>query len=455
LNARSIVAVLAVAATFALLPAALPAAPAFDLGDELAHRVDGTPGYGLVAGTIDRGQTSIVVRGESGSGVKLDRDTVFEIGSITKAFTAMALADMVRRGEVGLNDPIEKFLPSGVTAPFRGDRHITLLDLATQSSGLPRSPSNLMPARSADPYAEYTEAKLYDFLSHYTLPRDPGASYEYSNLGVGLLGVLLANRAKLPYEALVRERVLRPLGMESTAIALRPGMAQRFAPGHDADGDRVENTDLNALAGAGGLRSSLDDMLKFLAANMANSGPLADDVRAAQEPRRDAASPEDRIGLVWHTLTKSRILWHNGQTAGYHSFIGISSDRTRGIVILSNVGESIDDIGFHWLDPSIELTPPRRPLALDPKLLSRYTGSYVIGASALPFVITLEGGKLYARLAQQRKARIYPYAPNQFFYKAVDAQITFRTDANGKATDFVLHQNGRDTPGKRVDSAGS
>jgi D-alanyl-D-alanine-carboxypeptidase/D-alanyl-D-alanine-endopeptidase len=452
LNGRSILVLLTVATALAFLSAAAPAAPPFDLGDELTRRIDGMPGYGLVAGTIDRGATTVVVRGESGGGAKLDRHAIFEIGSVTKTFTAMVLADMVRRGEVGLNDPIEKFLPSGVTAPVRDNRHITLLDLATQTSGLPSLPSNLTPSKSPNPFAEYTEAKLYDFLSHYTLPREPGASYEYSNLGVGLLGVLLANRTKSPYETLVTERVLKPLGMDSTGIILRPGIAEHLATGHDADGEPAENSDLNALTAAGGLRSSLGDMLKYLAANMASAGPLADDVRAVQAPRRDAASADDRIGLVWHTLTKSRIIWHNGQTGGYHSFIGISADRTRGIVILSNVSVSIDDIGFHWLEPSIELIPPRHALALDPKLLSRYAGNYVIGSTALPFVITLETGKIYARLGPQPKFRIYPYAPNEFFYKVVDAQITFHTDANGNATDFVLHQNGRNTPAKRAGS---
>ena len=446
-------AVFATAAVFALLgasPAPVPVVPpSFDLGDALARRIDGTPGLGLVAGTVDRGKTTIVVRGESGSGAKLDRDSVFEIGSISKTFTATLLADMVRRGEVTLDDPIEKFLPAGVKAPARAERHITLLDLATQSSGLPRLPSNMKPADVTNPYADYTVAKLYDFLSHYTLTRDIGASYEYSNLGVGLLGVLLGNQAKLPYDALLGERILKPLGMDSSGIELRPAMLEHLAPGHDADGEPVKNWDLNAFVGAGGIRSSLGDMLKYLDANMGAAGPLADDVRAAQAPRRDAASANDQIGLVWHTLSKSGIVWHNGQTGGYHSFIGISADRTRGIVILSNDSESIDDIGFHWLDSGIALHQPRHVLSLDPKLLSRYVGNYVFGPTAVPFVITLDEGKLYAQLGSQPKFRIYPYAPNEFFYKIVDAQITFRTDANGNATDFVMHQNGHDTPGKR------
>ena len=122
--------------------------------------------------------------GQSGTGRPLDGNTVFEIGSISKVFTALVLADMVRKGELALEDPVAKYLPDTVKVPARNGRQITLLDLATQSSGLPRMPTNFTPKDPANPYADYTIRQLYDFLSGYQLPRDPGERYEYSNLGL-------------------------------------------------------------------------------------------------------------------------------------------------------------------------------------------------------------------------------------------------------------------------------
>src|SRR5204862_7795160 len=131
---------------------------------------------------------------------------VYEIGSVTKTFTALLLAEAVQRGEVTLDLPVQRLLPD-FTIPKSGDRAITLLDLATQSSALPRLPDNLFPKNPANPYADYTTDDLKQFLAHYKLPRVPGASYEYSNLGVGLLGIALARHAGLPYEELVRKRI--------------------------------------------------------------------------------------------------------------------------------------------------------------------------------------------------------------------------------------------------------
>src|SRR3989442_9269459 len=189
----------------------------------------GKDGEGMVIGLLDKGRGVIAVGG-------VNVDNVFEIGSITKTFTASLLADMVARGEVKLDDPVANYLPRAVRMPVRV-RPITLLDLATQSSGLPRLPDNFAPRDSSNPYADYSVQQLYEFLSRYQLPRDPGASYEYSNLGVGLLGHALALRAGMSYEQLVTRRILSPLGMRETAITLTPAMRARLAPGHDVGGN--------------------------------------------------------------------------------------------------------------------------------------------------------------------------------------------------------------------------
>ena len=208
---------------------------------------------GIVVGMIGPNGRKVVSYGaaEKGDARALNGDTVFEIGSVTKVFTSLLLADMVQRGEVALTDPVAKYLPPGVKVPQRNGRQITLEDLATHTSGLPRLPSNLKPKDAANPYADYTVAQMYEFLASYELPRDIGTKYEYSNLGGGLLGHALALRAGQDYESLVRSRITAPLGMKDTSIALSPAMKARLAAGYDGQLNRAANWDLPTLAGAG------------------------------------------------------------------------------------------------------------------------------------------------------------------------------------------------------------
>src|SRR3569833_173742 len=171
----------------------------------IRQRVDEQRAPGIVAGWIDAsGAKHIVAYGDAGSGQPaLDDNSIFEIGSISKVFTSTILADMVLKGEVKLEDPVQKYLPASVHIPAREGKEITLANLSEQNSGLPRMPTNFTPADPKNPYADYTVKQMYDFLSSYQLPRDPGAKYEYSNLGVGLLGHALTLRAKQSYEQMV------------------------------------------------------------------------------------------------------------------------------------------------------------------------------------------------------------------------------------------------------------
>ena len=333
-----------------------------DIRAMLLRRVASRKNPGVVVGIYDHGQTRIVAMGASGSpNDSLDGNTVFEIGSITKVFTSTLLADMVARGLVALDDPVSKFLPPNVRMPSRNGREITLVDLATQHSGLPRMPSNFSPGDPANPYADYTDSLMFDFLSHYELTRDPGASFEYSNLGVGLLGNALARRAGMPYEALLTQRILEPLGMRNTGIVLTSAMRTRLAQGHDAAGAAVKNWDLLALAGAGAIRSSANDLLRFAAAalGVADTPPaVAAALAEAEKPRRDLQGPgNQQIGLNWFTAHQGpvEIVWHNGGTGGYRSFLGLDKAHQRAVVVLTNSGNSVDDVGRHLLDPTLPL----------------------------------------------------------------------------------------------------
>jgi D-alanyl-D-alanine-carboxypeptidase/D-alanyl-D-alanine-endopeptidase len=330
------------------LPAQEPAPPAIDavaigrLVDE-ARAKDGLPG--VVVGVLHGKERAVVARGTGGADAApaLDGDTVFEIGSITKAFTGILLAELCARGEVTLETRVQELLPEGVTVPRRG-REITLLDLATHRSSLPRIPSNLESASLLDPYAGYGPDRLHEFLAEYSLRRDVGERYDYSNLGAGLLGHALALQAKTGYEALLRERVLAPLGMRDTFLTVPAAARARLAVGHLPNGQPARSWSFDCLAGCGALRSTANDMLRFAACNLGTvETPLREVLRAAQQPRRDAEGPV-RIGLGWHVTPWGEddpVVWHNGRVRPPRP--------PPPVLVLANRAASVDALGIRIL----------------------------------------------------------------------------------------------------------
>ena len=419
-------------------------------------RVDTGRYAGIAVGFITPdGRQQVTVYGPKAGVTPFDANTVFEIGSITKTFTTAILADMVARREVALDDPVVKHLPPGTKVPERDGKQITLLDLATQSSGLPRLPGNLGLTNPQNPYASYTTDKLYEFLAGYSLPRGIGERYEYSNLGMGLLGQALVHRAGKDFETLVTERVLTPLGMRDTRVTLTNSMRARLAPGHNEGGDPQGLWDLPAIPGAGALRSTLSDMLKYVRANAdSTSKPLGSVLALAHPSRRPGPAPQVTIGLAWHrsqTPGGRTIVWHNGGTGGYRSFAGYDEATGLGVVVLTSTAVGVDDIALHLLDPAVPLTPlPKRRVAVDVSddILGRYPGEYVL-APTFSLTITKEGGALFVQPTGQPKFPLFAESPTQFFLRAVDAQITFTTDSTGKVTGLILHQNGQNLPGTR------
>lgn len=448
-------------ATILLTASGAAQPPDSEIRKILIERIDSFhQGVGIVVGVVDAHGRRIVAYGslDKGDARPLNGDTVFEIGSATKVFTSLLLADMVQRGEVALADPVAKYLPAEVKVPERNGRSITLLDLSTHTSGLPRMPSNFQPKNSANPYADYTVKQLYDFLSGYQLTRDIGSKFEYSNLGGGLLGQALAHRAGMDYESLVQARITGPLGMHSTAIALTPDMKARLAIGHNTNLEATSNWDLPALAGAGALRSTANDMLTFLAANLGYvKSPLAPAMASMLAVRRPTGvGGLGEIGLGWLVAKSSEneIVWHNGGTGGYRSFVGFEPKTGAGVVVLSNTFTTagVDDIGMHLLDSSVPLLPApkeHKEITVDPKLFDGYLGQYQLAPNFI-LTITREGDKLFAQATNQPKFPIFPEGEKAFFLKVVDAQITFETDTTGKAVSLTLHQSGRDMPAKRI-----
>lgn len=425
----------------------------------IRQRVEEKRSAGIVVGLLEPdGRTRVVAYGDPGPGrPALDGNSVFEIGSISKVFTSTALAELVQQGKVSLDDPVQKYLPSSVHVPSRNGKQITLGTLSEQNSGLPRMPSNFHPANPANPYADYGAQQLYEFLNGYELTRDPGAEFEYSNVGVGLLGLALARATGQSYEELERSLVWSPLGMAHTAITLTPWMQAHLVLGHDEQGNVVPNWDLDALAGAGAIRSTANDMLKFADANLhPERGPLERAMAFAHQVRAKAGPMG--IGLNWLSLYAGAdtIVWHNGGTGGYRTYIGLLPSRKMAVVVLTNTtGAGADDIGMHLLSPALPLAPKPAPvkqrtaITLPAATMARYVGTYQL-APAFAIEVTADGDALYGQPTGQPKVRLWPETEVDFFIREVDAQVSFVRDGTGTVTALVLHQGGRDQTAPKV-----
>jgi serine-type D-Ala-D-Ala carboxypeptidase/endopeptidase len=412
---------------------------------------------GLSIGILQDGQRLTMHYGQREAGQERPPgdDTVYEIGSISKAFTGILLADAVRRGEVALDEPLTALLPREVNLPRAGDLNITLLHLATHSSGLPRMPSNFAPADAANPYADYSTRRMYDFLASHTLARRPGESHEYSNLGAALLGHALELRAGRPYEQLLVDRICQPLGMNDTRVTLNESMRGRLARGHDADGEPVSNWDLPAFAGAGGIRSTVQDMLKFLAANLEpDKSDLGAAIRDSHEKRFPVQEPV-YMGLGW--FTNGGDIWHNGLTGGYHSFAWVHPNTRNGVVVLTNTSTMrVDPLGWRIAKRVIGNMEYKQPIPLPPvpidvpaEKLELLAGSYAI-SPAFVLTVSRDGDRLYVQATAQPRFRVYAESPLSFFYKVVEARIVFEPGEDGRATRLTLHQNGLKMPAIRI-----
>ena len=361
-----------------------------------------------------------------------DGNTVFELASVGKVFTGILLAQAVMNGEVQLEDPISMYLPEGVTAPEYAGRSITLLDLATHTSGLPWP--SITPAHSS-----YTLDQMYAFLSGYSLARAPGSRWEYSGFGFGLLGNLLVRRAgEEDYEALLVERITRPLGMDSTHIGLTPDMRSRLAPPHNALLAPSSSLDAPTFAGAGaGLRSTANDMLKFLAANMGLTGTeLQSALQLANTPQRQSDG-NDFIGLGWNLHESGYgIHWHPGKNPGYYCYLGWDPQRKVGVVVLANAESNFGDIALQLIRRL-----PLKPVSVDPQVLAAYTGRYQLPDGSI-VTIRVDGTHIYIRLPAEPEYELSASSENHFYLPIADLEITFYRNDRGDVERVVGVVNG-------------
>ncbi len=393
--------------------------PDAKLSELLQALVEQGQSKGLVLGLLEPdGRRRIVVHGDAGTGAPpLSSKTLFEIGSIAKTFTGALLADMVRRGELSLNDPVSKFLPAGVKVPSRNGREITLVDLATHTSGLPRSPIGYKIPDPSNPYARFEAEHLYEFLSSHELRRDVGAEWEYSNLGMGLLGHALTRAAGVEtIGELIRQRITGPLKMKMTDYGRSNGVGGSMAKGHNPDGEVVPYWDFAVLAGAGGLNSNAEDLLTYLDANVgAPRSPMEGAMRDSHQPRYPLSLKGNSASLGWdHRVRGNRtIVYKGGSTAGFGAAVGIDPATGAGVVVLGNGS------GFRSrTNVVIQLLKGGRPefskVTVPPGEIEPLLGIYNYEGRSRRFFV--RGGKLFTRVSGGQDMEAFPAGNDRFFY---------------------------------------
>ena len=317
---------------------------------------------GIIVGVIKNGEKSIYSFGEKelGKKEKITGQSVLEIASLTKTYTAIALLDMHLKGDLNLDDPIEKYLPNTVKIPSFNGKKITLRHLANHTSGFPRDPENI-DKNAYNKYDGYTEEKMYDFVSSYSLTREPGTQVEYSNVGYGLLGQILSLKNKSNYEAMITNRVLQPLGLNHTSVSFTPEQTKNLVQGYNGN-KPVESWSKymqNIMQGTGSLISSIDDQLLYLEANLGQKKTFLDNAIALSHTQTISYSSlfYKGVGLGWGLYTATdgqNIIWKNGGNGGYTSFMGFNKTTQTGVIVLTNSTLNPDffqtTIGFQILE---------------------------------------------------------------------------------------------------------
>jgi serine-type D-Ala-D-Ala carboxypeptidase/endopeptidase len=431
----------------------LPLAFAIDLRPEIDPLVqplldDGLV-VGMVVGVVQGDQSQVIAYGETtrGSGVQPDADTVYEIGSVSKVFTGVLLADRVQQGLMSLDDPAQKYLPQSVKMPTAQGQPITLKHLATHTSGLPRLPDNIDLSDQTNPYIDYNAELMFAFLNGHALRRPPGV-YEYSNLGVGLLGHMIARQSDMTYEQVLIKRICEPLGMADTRMTLDADQLGRLAPPYDASLQLNHNWDFDALAGAGAIRSTCRDMVAFIQANLEDDDqPMTKALRLSHR-KQHTMSDGQAIGMGWHIARDGVTRWHNGMTGGYHAWLTVVPSRNVGVVVLTNTASmKVTTLGEQITRAALgrEVEPDKRPqtIAVDTDVLATYAGVYDL-TPQFRLTVTIEDGRLMVQATGQEAFPVFPESQTKFYYKIVDAQLTFVVSPGGTVSHLVLHQNGVD-----------
>jgi D-alanyl-D-alanine-carboxypeptidase/D-alanyl-D-alanine-endopeptidase len=408
-------------------------------------------GVGMVIGTISPDSQRIISAGRRSSDDSraLDGDTVFEIGSVTKAFTAFLLAEMAEKHELALNDPVAKYLPAGFKVPERNGKTISLLDLATHTSGLPFMPNE---SAIASDSGKCSVADLRRFMATCELRNDIGKKWDYSNIGYWLLSEALAGRAGVDYETLLERRIIAPLGLTNTGFALSPKMKANFAVGHNAvlqSSPPILTLPIySIMPAAGGLYSTANDLLKILAIAMDyQRSSLSDAMHLTWTTRRPMSSNGSEQALGWTVIREhgDEVIVHDGGTFGYASAIAWDPVKRIGVVVLSNQVASVGDIALHLLRPNLRLEKPtatkRAEITIDPAKLDIYMGNYEADGEGI-FGVVREGDSLAIRAPPEwglPKFRLHPENRQDFFVAELPMRVAFQLENDGSVNKILVY----------------
>jgi D-alanyl-D-alanine-carboxypeptidase/D-alanyl-D-alanine-endopeptidase len=335
---------------------------------EIERRIESGIMVGIVIGIVDEAGEHYYSFGRTSldSNDKPDKNTIFDIGSISKTFATTILADMVARDEISYDKPIRSYLPSEVHIPRRGEKEITPWHLATHSSGLPMQPTAVFPSDIWDTYGDYSRTDFYNELSQTKLSFDVGSRSEYSSFGLWLLGDVLTIKTGRTFEELLTERVTEVLSMPNTTSVLTPKIRENLAEGHSYLIPTYSH--VNTVFPAGGsMKSSAKDMLRYLSANMGIvDSPLNEVMKSTHTVQFQKGVANFGQALGWWVASSgtSDVMVHTGKTHGYHSMTGFIPAEKRGVVVLTNSNGFIDDLGLRLLIPEWNLWDSKPPLSV-------------------------------------------------------------------------------------------
>lgn len=312
--------------------------------------MDNTSNCGLSIAVYENKKISYYNYGEVKRGTKLlpNNKTIYEIGSISKTFTGILFAQAINDKKMGLNDPVKNYLGDGYENLAYKGKYIELVHLANHSGRIHRVPLNLGAQPDfieSNPYKNYNKEMVFSYMKLMKPDTFPGIKSEYSNLGMGLLGLIEEKVYNKSYEELISEYICSPLGMNDTKIT--GSDTARFTSGYDFSGKLTPHWDLGALAGAGGIHSTAEDMMKYVKANLEENNSVFK--LAHQSTFNDG---KNNIALAWHIATTKKgneLVWHNGRTAGFGSFCGFIKSKDVAVVVLGNSGNSVDQIAIGML----------------------------------------------------------------------------------------------------------
>lgn len=426
-----------------------------NIDDIIKKEVDNGRSSSIVVGIINHNNQFIICHGNpfDKNEQKANENIIYEIGSITKIFTTIILANMVVKGKLKLSDPVSMYLPDSVKFMEVNGKTITLKHLATHTSGLPRFPQNFIPKDPQNPYADYTISDIYQFLNNFTVKENKGVG-EYSNIGMALLANILCGVNNINFESLIMENICKPLDMQNTFINTTKEQQEQFATPYIVADKITKHWDFKAIEGAGAIKSNLVDMLKFLNAQLTpDSLSLGKAIKLAHSFQDSTSMRNTSIGLGWfinHQYDET-IIWHNGSTGGFKSFIGFDVKNQRGVIIMSNSTRNINDIGFHILNHNFKIKEFKKSefIKLNLKDFSKYEGFYLMESGDTMHLYSKDNS-YFLKAEKQGVFEIYPQKGDIFIFDQLPFKLRFEDTKDNRFHTLILLDKNTNPKAKRL-----